>query len=99
MSADTFPCDKCGACCRHIRLLGKSYEWLLDGGTDMCRYFDAAANLCAVYPVRPLICNVEAAYHVYFSDMPYEEYIEQNCLACRLLKNISDSVDNADDEP
>lgn len=93
-----FPCDKCGACCRHLELFGKAYEWLLDDGTGVCRYFDAVTNLCAIYPVRPLMCNIEAGYHLYFSHIPHEEFIARNRMACRILKNLPTPVDDADDQ-
>ncbi len=81
-----FACNKCGTCCRHLRLFGKSYTWLLDGDTDMCRYFDPDSNLCTIYPIRPLICNIEIGYHVYFPHISYEDFITMNKDACIQLK-------------
>lgn len=89
MSGMTFTCDKCGACCRHLKLFGAAYAWLVDDGTGACRYFDAATNLCTIYPVRPLICNMEVGYHLFFSHIPPEDFIRQNQAACRLLKKLS----------
>lgn len=88
MSERFFPCDQCGACCRHLRLFGKAYEWLVDDGTGACRYFDAATNLCSIYPVRPLICNMKAGYHLFFSHIPRAEFVAQNQRACQLMKNL-----------
>lgn len=96
MCQRTFPCDKCGACCRHLTLFGKAYEWLVDGSTGMCRYFDAATNFCTIYPIRPPICNIEVGYYLYFSHISHDEFISQNQMACKILKNLSSSLDNTD---
>ena len=85
----TFTCDKCGACCRHLRLFGKPYEWLVEDSTGACRYFDPATNLCTIYPIRPLICNVEIGYHLFFSHIAPADFIRQNQRACGLLKKVS----------
>lgn len=86
-------CDKCGACCRHLKLFGEMYAWLVDGGTGMCRYFDPHTNLCTIYPIRPLICNIDEGYRLFFSHIPYEEFIEKNRHACIMLKNFSPNTE------
>lgn len=85
-----FPCDKCGACCRHLKLFGEAYAWLVDVYTGMCRYFDAESNLCVIYPIRPVICNLALGHALLFADMPWAEFVEKNMQACKLLKNMSD---------
>ncbi|WP_371877427.1 YkgJ family cysteine cluster protein [Desulfomicrobium sp. ZS1] len=84
----TFDCDKCGACCRHLKLFGDAYAWLVDGGTGMCRYFDPNTNLCTIYPIRPLMCNIDLGYGLFFSHIPYAEFIEKNRQACGVLKKL-----------
>lgn len=83
-----FPCSKCGACCRHLKLFGKAYAWLLDGDTGMCRYFDPQKNLCSIYPIRPVICNMDIGYRLFFSHMPQEEFIAKNREACHKLQAL-----------
>lgn len=80
-----FHCTKCGACCRQLGRFGESYAWL-DAGDGVCRYLDRASNLCTIYERRPLICRVEEGYDVFFSSIPYEEYLEKTYLACEMLR-------------
>lgn len=83
-----FPCDKCGSCCENLQLFGKPYAWLLDESTGMCRYFNSESRLCAIYPVRPLICNMEVGYHIFFSHMSWREFVEKNMAACEALRKL-----------
>ncbi len=59
----------------------------LDRGDGICKYFDFSSNLCTIYKERPLICNVDQMYRVYFKDkMSKEEYYNLNSEACNQLK-------------
>lgn len=84
-----FPCTKCGACCRHLRLFGPAYAWLTDDESGMCRYFNPKTNLCSVYALRPLICNLEIGHAIYFRHMSWEDFVAKNLAACELLKQLS----------
>lgn len=82
-----FECDRCGACCRHLKLFGQAYA-SLDRGDGICRHLDPENNLCRIYENRPLICNVREGYKVFFSDMPYDEYIAMTVQGCEKLKAL-----------
>ncbi len=80
-----FCCDKCGLCCKKV---GDSpiYTWL-DRGDGICRYFDTASNLCAIYANRPILCNIDHSYeHFFQSKMPRETFYAINQAACEVLK-------------
>lgn len=79
-----FKCDKCGLCCRSLKLNPMYME--LDRGDGVCKYLEG--NLCSIYEQRPLICRVDDAYEVFFkSKMTKEEYYEINYKSCNILKN------------
>lgn len=83
-----FECDKCGLCCKQV---GKSdiYAWL-DRGDGVCKYYDNETKLCCIYDKRPIICNIDEAYKVYFKNqLSLEEYYQLNYNACQLLKEQS----------
>lgn len=81
-----FVCDKCGSCCRNIRR-NEIYSFL-DRGDGVCRYFDCGTYLCTIYNDRPLICNVDRMYDMFFScSMTREEYYDLNHEYCRKLKD------------
>ena len=80
-----FPCNKCGLCCSHIDLsyLGAG----LDRGDGVCKNFDETTNLCTIYEVRPIMCNVDRSYEIYFkSKLSLEEYYNINLQSCKVLK-------------
>ena len=77
-------CQKCGACCS---IVGKSEIYSdLDRGDGKCRYFDEKTKLCTIYENRPLKCNVDKIYDVYFKEkMTKKEYYDLNYEACKKL--------------
>lgn len=78
-----FDCDKCGECCRNIRLSPIYAE--LDDGTGKCRYL--SGNICSIYENRPLLCRIDECYEVYFSEeLSKEEYYRLNHEVCDKLK-------------
>lgn len=80
-----FKCDCCGQCCRHISL--SDIYSSLDRGDGICKFFDEDKSLCSIYENRPIECNVDAMFELYFSQkMTKEEYYELNYKACRKLK-------------
>ena len=86
MGVFIFKCDKCGLCCKNLK--NNNIYSYLDRGDGVCYYFDEITNLCKIYDNRPIICNVEKAYNVFFSNrMSYEEYIKLNTEACKKIKN------------
>lgn len=80
-----FLCDKCGLCCRNIGLSPLYLDF--DRGDGVCMYYDDNTRLCTIYDKRPLLCNVDKMFDVYFSDkMTRKEYYELNYEACKKLK-------------
>ncbi len=88
-SDSEFSCDRCGVCCRSLRMFGNFYSDL-DDGTGCCRYYDRNTRLCKIYESRPLKCRVKEGGKVYFPDLSYEEYIRKTKEMCRILKKMSE---------
>lgn len=51
-----FDCNKCGLCCRLVRLIDPNWPTRADGA---CIHLNAD-NTCAIYTTRPLVCRVDA---------------------------------------
>lgn len=84
---DKYNCERCGACCRNI---DKSiYFAALDKGNGVCINLDENTNLCKIYEQRPLLCNINEAYEVYFKKiMSLDEYYTENRRACEYLRSL-----------
>jgi uncharacterized protein len=81
----SFPCDRCGLCCR--RLAGHALYQDLDRGDGVCRHFDEELKGCRIYEDRPLHCRIEESYERYFRHaLDRETYISVNIEACNALK-------------
>ncbi len=97
-----FKCSKCGLCCKQIAKMPQIYGFL-DNGKGQCKYFDETTNLCTIYKQRPIICNIDESYKLYFSDVySLEEFYELNYRACKTLQmkggannRVADSVSSA----
>lgn len=80
-----FLCDKCGLCCRNIGGIELFKD--MDDGTGICRFLNKNTNLCTIYAMRPLFCNVDAVYNMLFKEtMTREEFYAINKAACNVLK-------------
>lgn len=76
-------CSKChGYCCRKAGLLDPT----LNRGDGCCKYLNKD-NKCDIYDHRPLICNTDRMYTVFFNNMSREEYDKLNDEACLKLRN------------
>lgn len=76
-------CSKChGYCCRKAGLLDPN----LDRGDGCCKYLNKD-NKCDIYDHRPLICNTDRMYVLFFNNMSREEYDKLNNEACIKLRN------------
>ena len=63
-------CSKChGYCCRKAGLLDPN----LNRGDGCCKYLNKD-NKCDIYDHRPLICNTDRMYQLFFNNMSREEY-------------------------
>ncbi len=82
-----FPCNQCGACCRHVNL-SPLYEEL-DRGDGVCRYLKG--NLCSIYEKRPLKCRIDECYDRFFKNqMTRREYYEKTLACCQILKHMEE---------
>ena len=78
-----FPCDKCGECCRNLKLSDLYQD--LDRGDGVCKYL--VGNLCSIYRSRPLLCRIDESYDSFFKDfMTREEVYYANLEVCSELK-------------
>lgn len=80
-----FNCDMCGLCCQS---LNKSHLYDdLNDGTGTCIHYDKRSRCCRIYAKRPIKCNIQKAYEIYFKDkISYKDYLAANYVACRKLK-------------
>ena len=77
-----FNCDKCGLCCMKINQSSIYLE--LDRGDGICKFFNLRDHLCSIYDNRPVICNIDKMYQMYFSTkLSLEEYYDLNYKACK----------------
>lgn len=80
-----FSCDKCGKCCKNLKLNPMYYH--LDRGDGICKYFNENNNECNIYDDRPIICNIDKYYETYLiNNISLEEYYLLNKFACEELK-------------
>ena len=87
MNQMNFPCNACGACCRHVNGIAT-----LDRGDGVCTYFDEKTNLCTTYESRPLVCNVDKMYDNRYKDTltPKAYYLVQARSCVDLLPQNQD---------
>lgn len=80
-----FKCDKCGICCQNLKL--SSIYKDLDRGDGICLFYNEKTKLCTIYDKRPVICNIEKIYKLYFLDkIEKNKYYNLNYKACKKLK-------------
>ncbi len=83
-----FQCDCCGCCCMQLSLSELYSD--LDRGDGVCKYFNLDTKLCSIYEKRPIKCNIDQTYHLFFeSTMSKEQFYELNYVACAELKRRS----------
>ena len=63
-------CDKCGICCKNLKLSDVYIN--LHNGDGICRYLDLETNLCTIYENRPILCNLRESYNKYFYRLNFE---------------------------
>ncbi len=74
-----FPCTKCGACCKNVRLVLPNFA-TKDGS---CKHL-SKDNECQIYDKRPLLCRIKEAKKL-FQPMTDKKYIDINIRDCRNL--------------
>jgi len=81
---ESFPCTKCGACCKSIR--ASAFTAWLDREDGVCRYLKK--DICTIYENRPDVCNVKTLYKKYYRDSyTWPEFIKENQKICEILKS------------
>lgn len=86
-----FKCDRCGLCCMNVGSIPLYKD--LDRGDGICRFFDCITHLCTIYDIRPIKCNVDLAYDMYFENvMTKEQYYRLNYNECENLKRKDKNV-------
>lgn len=82
---EEFPCDRCGACCRHVDMAPETK--FLDRGDGACQHYDDTSKLCTIYASRPEVCRVDVQFDRHFRDsMAWPEFVKLNLQACEALK-------------
>lgn len=78
-----YPCERCGACCRHVDLIDEMKSF--NRGDGVCKHL-TADNLCEIYPNRPPICNGEYVYKKFFPDITVEEFHRIILQLCKKIR-------------
>ena len=84
----SFSCEKCGACCSHLKEFG-SYYADLDDGNGVCKFYDCHSRLCIIYASRPSKCRIEESYARFALIISWNEYIKITKEGCKLLQEKS----------
>lgn len=81
----TFPCTKCGACCRVAFLIPGFTEPVNDNGS--CVHLQD--NMCSIYETRPDICRVDEYYDKHLTNvMSREEAYLANAQVCNMTQRL-----------
>lgn len=78
-----YPCERCGACCRHVDLIEGMRNF--NRGDGVCKHL-TPDNLCEIYSERPPLCNGEYVYNKFFADMTVEDFHEMIFNLCKKLR-------------
>ena len=84
----SFPCSKCGACCRRAHMIDDFPEPLKPDGS--CVHLKDN-NECAIYKDRPDVCRIGKSRDK-FPYLTDEEYKELNIRACNAMMD-ADGMD------
>ena len=77
----------CGLCCQMVGT-SEIYKFL-DRGDGVCTFYEEDTCKCSIYSFRPLKCNVDDFYEVYFkTKMSKNEFYEKNYEYCKRLKEM-----------
>lgn len=83
----SFPCYRCGACCRHVDLA--ELTRFLDRGDGICRHYDEAGKSCGIYEHRPDICCIDRQYQLHYSKQySWKDFVRLNLQACAQLEAL-----------
>ncbi len=86
---EPFPCNRCGACCKSIRLAPETAGF--DRGDGVCRHYDEQGGRCGIYATRPAVCNIERLYEERFAaHHAWPVFVALNLEACAGLQALQD---------
>lgn len=77
----SFPCTKCGACCRVVR--GRAEDsfrekgWIADDGS--CINYDPITKDCKIYDDRPIVCRVDMLRPIEMEKDEWYASVEKHC--------------------
>ena len=88
-------CSQCkGLCCRRIGQF--QFMKIYDRGDGVCKYL-TEENKCEIYDHRPLICNTDRLYELFYvNKITREEYDRLNDEACEQLKRLYNEKEERD---
>lgn len=84
---NSFPCTKCGACCRHVNLSKLTEN--LDRGDGICKNYCTTTCSCLIYELRPKVCRIDTYYYEKYRNIySWDEYVQLNLIACKSLSEL-----------
>lgn len=83
MNLNSFKCEKCGECCRHIDLVPGLSHLQTNG---VCRYLKN--DICIIYNSRPDLCNRFKVFEMLKDQMTEEEFVEKLVYYCEKFKKM-----------
>ena len=80
----TFPCTKCGLCCKKLDEVSQLDAY--HAGDGVCFYY--AENIgCNIYESRPDVCRVDDGYERFFSAViTKQDYYHKNAQICNKMQ-------------
>ena len=79
-----FSCDQCGHCCKFCNKIDELNAF--DRGDGVCVFLQPD-NSCAIYGIRPEVCNVKRMYNkLKTKGESREDYYKRTEEACKQLK-------------
>lgn len=81
----TYPCTKCGLCCKNLK--GITELDFLHNGNGVCKFYDEI-KACTIYEERPLHCRIDEGFYKLFinSGLTLQEYYKKNAEICNQLQ-------------
>ncbi|PHQ83878.1 MAG: zinc/iron-chelating domain-containing protein [Thalassobium sp.] len=80
----SFPCTRCGLCCKNISSVQSLKNF--DDGSGRCIHLHDVIG-CTIYNERPIACRIDEGYTQYApSEMSREEYVIKNIEICNFLQ-------------
>lgn len=86
----TFPCTKCGLCCKNIDKIPQLSHY--HAGDGICFHYNDDVG-CTIYANRPDVCRVDEGYQKFFSLLiKKQDYYIKNAQICNQIQ-IANNLD------